>query len=154
MLPQSAAKYNVSVSNAVNPFIFPLYPVWPQLNLDYSLNFWFSHHVVCSFVAPSCVQAYYNTIHTCSRSWRFNHQIKHWNWEESLHTVMNPLVKALLVWLFSPPGCVLEAGKEVVFSPDDDSFEHQLDLRMVSSKRCLQGFTWHDKQRAAWSKSI
>ncbi|XP_037543409.1 nucleophosmin 1a [Nematolebias whitei] len=28
-------------------------------------------------------------------------------------------------------GCVLEAGKEVVFNPDDDGFEHQLDLRMA-----------------------
>ncbi|XP_014893127.1 nucleophosmin 1a [Poecilia latipinna] len=28
-------------------------------------------------------------------------------------------------------GCVLEAGKEVVFNPDDDELEHQLDLRMV-----------------------
>uniref|UniRef100_I3J0D0 Nucleophosmin 1a n=1 Tax=Oreochromis niloticus TaxID=8128 RepID=I3J0D0_ORENI len=28
-------------------------------------------------------------------------------------------------------GCVLEAGKEVVFNPDDDDLEHQLDLRMV-----------------------
>ncbi|KAM6984232.1 nucleophosmin 1a [Tautogolabrus adspersus] len=28
-------------------------------------------------------------------------------------------------------GCVLEAGKEVVFNPEDDDFEHQLDLRMV-----------------------
>ncbi|XP_050934355.1 nucleophosmin 1a isoform X2 [Lates calcarifer] len=28
-------------------------------------------------------------------------------------------------------GCVLEAGKEVVFNPDDDDFEHQLDLRMA-----------------------
>uniref|UniRef100_A0A4W6F4G7 Nucleophosmin 1a n=1 Tax=Lates calcarifer TaxID=8187 RepID=A0A4W6F4G7_LATCA len=29
------------------------------------------------------------------------------------------------------PWCVLEAGKEVVFNPDDDDFEHQLDLRMA-----------------------
>lgn len=28
-------------------------------------------------------------------------------------------------------GCVLEGGKEVVFNPDDDGFEHQLDLRMA-----------------------
>ncbi|XP_051257650.1 nucleophosmin 1a [Dicentrarchus labrax] len=28
-------------------------------------------------------------------------------------------------------GCVLEAGKEVVFNPEDDEFEHQLDLRMA-----------------------
>jgi len=28
-------------------------------------------------------------------------------------------------------GCVLESGKEVVFNPDDDDFEHQLDLRMA-----------------------
>ncbi|MEQ2172581.1 hypothetical protein GOODEAATRI_022598 [Goodea atripinnis] len=28
-------------------------------------------------------------------------------------------------------GCVLEAGKEVVFNPDDDELEHQLDLRMA-----------------------
>lgn len=28
-------------------------------------------------------------------------------------------------------GCVLEAGKEVVFNPEDDDFEHQLDLRMA-----------------------
>ncbi|XP_070699962.1 nucleophosmin 1a [Pempheris klunzingeri] len=28
-------------------------------------------------------------------------------------------------------GCVLEAGKEVVFNPKDDDFEHQLDLRMA-----------------------
>uniref|UniRef100_A0A3B5BET0 Nucleophosmin-like n=1 Tax=Stegastes partitus TaxID=144197 RepID=A0A3B5BET0_9TELE len=28
-------------------------------------------------------------------------------------------------------GCVLEAGKEVVFNPEDDDLEHQLDLRMV-----------------------
>lgn len=33
----------------------------------------------------------------------------------------------------SAPGCLLEAGKEVVFNPEDDGFEHQLDLRMVSS---------------------
>lgn len=26
---------------------------------------------------------------------------------------------------------MLEGGKEVVFNPDDDDFEHQLDLRMV-----------------------
>lgn len=34
--------------------------------------------------------------------------------------------------LISSSGCVLEAGKEVVFNPDDDDLEHQLDLRMVS----------------------
>ncbi|KAG7256404.1 hypothetical protein CRUP_021866 [Coryphaenoides rupestris] len=28
-------------------------------------------------------------------------------------------------------GCKLEAGKEVVFNPEDDDFEHQLDLRMA-----------------------
>ncbi|XP_073335870.1 nucleophosmin 1a [Pagrus major] len=28
-------------------------------------------------------------------------------------------------------GCMLEAGKEVVFNPEDDDFEHQLDLRMA-----------------------
>ncbi|XP_077447576.1 nucleophosmin 1a isoform X2 [Stigmatopora argus] len=28
-------------------------------------------------------------------------------------------------------GCVLESGKEVVFNPDNDDFEHQLDLRMA-----------------------
>uniref|UniRef100_A0A3Q3ICI9 Uncharacterized protein n=1 Tax=Monopterus albus TaxID=43700 RepID=A0A3Q3ICI9_MONAL len=28
-------------------------------------------------------------------------------------------------------GCVLEAGKEVVFNPEDNEFEHQLDLRMA-----------------------
>ncbi|TKS83541.1 Nucleophosmin [Collichthys lucidus] len=28
-------------------------------------------------------------------------------------------------------GCVLEAGKEVVFNPEDDDFEHQLDLRIA-----------------------
>uniref|UniRef100_H3CZL1 Nucleophosmin 1a n=1 Tax=Tetraodon nigroviridis TaxID=99883 RepID=H3CZL1_TETNG len=28
-------------------------------------------------------------------------------------------------------GCLLEAGKEVVFNPEDDGFEHQLDLRMA-----------------------
>ncbi|KAM4547566.1 nucleophosmin 1a [Fundulus diaphanus] len=28
-------------------------------------------------------------------------------------------------------GCVLEGGKEVVFNPEDDDFEHQLDLRMA-----------------------
>lgn len=28
-------------------------------------------------------------------------------------------------------GCELEAGKDVVFNPDDDDFEHQLDLRMA-----------------------
>ncbi|KAG7517026.1 nucleophosmin-like [Solea senegalensis] len=28
-------------------------------------------------------------------------------------------------------GCVLEAGKDVEFNPDDDDFEHQLDLRMA-----------------------
>ncbi|XP_031713113.1 nucleophosmin 1a [Anarrhichthys ocellatus] len=28
-------------------------------------------------------------------------------------------------------GCVLEAGKEVVFNPEEDDFEHQLDLRMA-----------------------
>ncbi|XP_060941428.1 nucleophosmin 1a isoform X2 [Limanda limanda] len=28
-------------------------------------------------------------------------------------------------------GCVLEAGKEVLFNPEDDDFEHQLDLRMA-----------------------
>ncbi|XP_037323938.1 nucleophosmin 1a [Pungitius pungitius] len=28
-------------------------------------------------------------------------------------------------------GCVLESGKEVVFNPEDDEFEHQLDLRMA-----------------------
>ncbi|XP_072230674.1 nucleophosmin 1a [Leuresthes tenuis] len=28
-------------------------------------------------------------------------------------------------------GCVLEAGKEVVFNPEDDDLEHQLDLRMA-----------------------
>ncbi|XP_022076819.1 nucleophosmin 1a [Acanthochromis polyacanthus] len=28
-------------------------------------------------------------------------------------------------------GCVLEGGKEVVFNPEDDDLEHQLDLRMV-----------------------
>lgn len=28
-------------------------------------------------------------------------------------------------------GCVLEAGKEVLFNPEEDDFEHQLDLRMV-----------------------
>ncbi|KAM4726050.1 nucleophosmin 1a [Anableps anableps] len=28
-------------------------------------------------------------------------------------------------------GCVLEAGKEVVFNPEDDELEHQLDLRMA-----------------------
>lgn len=33
--------------------------------------------------------------------------------------------------LISSSGCVLEAGKEVVFNPDDDDLEHQLDLRMV-----------------------
>lgn len=34
-----------------------------------------------------------------------------------------------------PSGCMLEAGKEVVFNPEDDDFEHQLDLRMVSTLR-------------------
>ncbi|XP_069002949.1 nucleophosmin 1a [Embiotoca jacksoni] len=28
-------------------------------------------------------------------------------------------------------GCVLEAGKEVVFNPEDDDLEHQLDVRMA-----------------------
>lgn len=28
-------------------------------------------------------------------------------------------------------GCVLESGKEVVFNPEDDDFEHQLDIRMA-----------------------
>ncbi|KAJ3589769.1 hypothetical protein NHX12_010611 [Muraenolepis orangiensis] len=28
-------------------------------------------------------------------------------------------------------GCKLEAGKEIVFNPEDDDFEHQLDLRMA-----------------------
>ncbi|KAG7240174.1 hypothetical protein INR49_027243, partial [Caranx melampygus] len=28
-------------------------------------------------------------------------------------------------------GCVLQAGKEVVFNPEDEDFEHQLDLRMA-----------------------
>uniref|UniRef100_A0A668ASE8 Nucleophosmin 1a n=1 Tax=Myripristis murdjan TaxID=586833 RepID=A0A668ASE8_9TELE len=28
-------------------------------------------------------------------------------------------------------GCVLESGKDVVFNPEDDDFEHQLDLRMA-----------------------
>ncbi|KAM6907623.1 nucleophosmin 1a [Xenentodon cancila] len=28
-------------------------------------------------------------------------------------------------------GCVLEAGKDVVFNPEDDDLEHQLDLRMA-----------------------
>ncbi|XP_078142923.1 nucleophosmin 1a [Centroberyx gerrardi] len=28
-------------------------------------------------------------------------------------------------------GCVLESGKEVVFNPEEDDFEHQLDLRMA-----------------------
>ncbi|KAM8898789.1 nucleophosmin-like [Spinachia spinachia] len=28
-------------------------------------------------------------------------------------------------------GCVLESGKEVVFNPEDDEFEHQLDIRMA-----------------------
>lgn len=28
-------------------------------------------------------------------------------------------------------GCVLEVGKDVVFNPDDDEFEHQLDLKMA-----------------------
>nr|XP_046266367.1 nucleophosmin 1a [Scatophagus argus] len=28
-------------------------------------------------------------------------------------------------------GCMLEAGKEVVFNPEEDDFEHQLDLRMA-----------------------
>ncbi|KAJ3589289.1 hypothetical protein NHX12_010134 [Muraenolepis orangiensis] len=32
---------------------------------------------------------------------------------------------------FSPLGCKLEAGKEIVFNPEDDDFEHQLDLRMA-----------------------
>lgn len=35
---------------------------------------------------------------------------------------------------------MLEAGKEVVFNPEDDDFEHQLDLRMVgapSSSVCV-----------------
>ena len=31
---------------------------------------------------------------------------------------------------------MLESGKDVVFNPDDDDFEHQLDLRMVSTLRC------------------
>ena len=39
----------------------------------------------------------------------------------------------LFTVLCSSPGCLLEAGKEVVFNPEDDGFEHQLDLRMVSS---------------------
>lgn len=30
---------------------------------------------------------------------------------------------------------MLEAGKEVVFNPEDDDFEHQLDLRMVRTLR-------------------
>ncbi|KAM4619975.1 nucleophosmin 1a [Polymixia lowei] len=28
-------------------------------------------------------------------------------------------------------GCVLESGKDVVFNPEDDDFEHQLDLKMA-----------------------
>ncbi|KAJ4929656.1 hypothetical protein JOQ06_018679 [Pogonophryne albipinna] len=28
-------------------------------------------------------------------------------------------------------GCVLEAGKDMVFNPEEDEFEHQLDLRMA-----------------------
>ncbi|XP_076024854.1 nucleophosmin 1a [Genypterus blacodes] len=28
-------------------------------------------------------------------------------------------------------GCVLESGKDVMFSPDEDDYEHQLDLRMA-----------------------
>ncbi|XP_077402186.1 nucleophosmin 1a [Vanacampus margaritifer] len=28
-------------------------------------------------------------------------------------------------------GCVLESGKDVLFNPDDDGFDHQLDLRMA-----------------------
>ncbi|XP_062288766.1 nucleophosmin 1a isoform X2 [Scomber scombrus] len=28
-------------------------------------------------------------------------------------------------------GCMLESGKDVVFNPEDDDFEHQLDLRMA-----------------------
>ena len=37
-------------------------------------------------------------------------------------------------FFFFLSGCVLEAGKEVVFNPEDDDLEHQLDLRMVSAK--------------------
>lgn len=34
---------------------------------------------------------------------------------------------------FASSGCVLESGKEVKFCPDDDGFEHLLDLRMVTT---------------------
>lgn len=44
-----------------------------------------------------------------------------------------PALEQLFTVLCSAPGCLLEAGKEVVFNPEDDGFEHQLDLRMVSS---------------------
>lgn len=39
----------------------------------------------------------------------------------------------IVYWLFDVflSGVVLEAGKDVTFNPEDDDFEHQLDLRMV-----------------------
>lgn len=36
---------------------------------------------------------------------------------------------------------MLEAGKDVIFNPEDDGFEHQLDLRMVSS--LLHGLSFY-----------
>lgn len=57
---------------------------------------------------------------------------------QSCRCCRNLLNFFLTVWNFSS-GCVLEAGKEVVFNPEDDDFEHQLDLRMVSTLRCSEG---------------
>uniref|UniRef100_A0A8C3AN21 Nucleophosmin 1a n=1 Tax=Cyclopterus lumpus TaxID=8103 RepID=A0A8C3AN21_CYCLU len=43
----------------------------------------------------------------------------------------------ILISSMAPPcvcyRCVLEAGKEVLFNPEDDEFEHQLDLRMYNN---------------------
>lgn len=41
-------------------------------------------------------------------------------------------------------GVVLEAGKDVTFNPEDDDFEHQLDLRMVHrhSAAAVQILVW------------
>lgn len=49
-----------------------------------------------------------------------------------LHVIMPvPLLLRHLLFEIVSPGCMLEAGKEVLFNPEEGDFEHQLDLRMV-----------------------
>lgn len=91
------------------------------------------HEEICMSlvsIAPSCVHMKYNRLN--SDVPHVFHRLRAEDLNTQFKLLMMKHSAQVVDWfVIFPSGCVLEGGKEVVFNPDDDDFEHQLDLRMV-----------------------